>query len=68
MSRGAPHYVTAALRGLRFGVFENHPRKRQDGSFGLAAVYHVASGSIEAVWRNPDPTSDLGEALIPVVR
>ena len=38
---GAPHYIAAALVGLRFGVFENHPQKRQDGSFGLAAVYHV---------------------------
>ena len=64
---GAPHYITAALAGLRFGVFENHPQKRQDGTFGLAAVYHV-DGSLKKVWVNPDPTSDEGEALIPVAR
>ncbi len=64
---GAPHYITAALAGLKFGVFENHPQKRQDGSFGLAAVYHV-DGSLKKVWVNPDPTSDKGEALIPVAR
>jgi len=65
---GAPHYLTAALAGLRFGVFENHPQKRQDGSFGLAAVYHVGSGSLKKVWVNPDPTSDRGEALQPIAR
>src|SRR3989344_3849424 len=64
---GAPHYIKAAFSGLRFGVFENHPQKRQDGTFGLAAVYHVG-GSLKKVWVNPDPTSDKGEALIPVVR
>ncbi len=81
---GAPHYIAAALAGLRFGVFENHPQKRQDGTFGLAAVYHVLSvseivgshaGISEAgrcemlkVWVNPDPMSDKGETLIPVAR
>ena len=40
---GAPHYLAAALAGLRFEGFENHPQKRQDESFGLAAVYHVDS-------------------------
>ena len=64
---GAPHYIAATLAGLRFGVFENHPQKRQDGTFGLAAVYHV-DGSLKKVWVNPDPTSDKGEALIPVAR
>ena len=64
---GAPHYLVAALAGLRFGVFENHPQKREDGIFGLAAVYHV-DGSLKKVWVNPDPASDKGEVLIPVVR
>ncbi len=64
---GAPHYIVAALAGLRFGVFENHPGKRQDGSFGLAAVYHV-DGSLKKVWVNPNPMSDKGETLIPVAR
>ena len=65
---GAPHYIAAALAGLRFGVFENYPMKRQDGSFGLATVYHVVDGSLKKVWVNPDPTSDKGESLIPVIR
>lgn len=68
---GAPHYIAAALYGYCFGVFENHPGKRQDGGFGLAAVYHVNRGGerrIERVWVNPDPASDVGEALIPVAR
>lgn len=73
---GAPHYIAAALAGLPFGVFENHPAKRQDGSFGLAAVYHVQGetrfsghvGQLVRVWANPDPASDKGEALIPVAR
>ena len=65
---GAPHYISAALSGLRFGVFENHPQKRQDGTFGLAAVYHVSDGSLQKVWTNPDPISDKGEALLPIER
>ena len=65
---GAAHYVRAALAGSSFGVFENHPQKRADGSFGLAAVYHVGGGEIRRVWVNPDPLSDQGESLIPVVR
>lgn len=68
---GGPHYIAAALAGLRFGVFENHPQKRMDGTFGLAAVYHInttCGGKIERVWVNPDPASDVGEALIPVAR
>lgn len=64
---GAPHYLAAALAGLRFGVFENYPQKRQDGSFGLAAVYHV-DGSLKKVWVNPDPMSDKGNTLITVAR
>lgn len=64
---GAPHYLHAALTGLRFGVFENHPQRRQDGTFGLASVYHV-DGTLQKVWSNPDPLSDVGEALIPVAR
>ena len=64
---GAPHYIAAALGHCRFGVFENHPARRQDGSFGLAAVYHV-DGLMKKVWVNADPASDTGEALIPVVR
>lgn len=62
---GAPHYIAAALAGLRFGVFENYPQKRQDGSFGLAAVYHV-DHCLMKVWTNPDPMSDNGEMLIPI--
>ena len=74
---GAPHYIAAALGGCRFGVFENHPQKRQDGSFGFAAVYHVqpepeggygVSGYLARVWENPDPANDKGEALVPVAR
>lgn len=65
---GAPHYLAAALAGLSFGVFENHPQKRRDGTFGLAAIYHVGNGTLEKVWVNPDPTSDKGEALMPVAR
>lgn len=65
---GAPHYLAAALAGLHFGVFENHPQKRQDGTFGLAAVYHVGDGKLVKVWVNPDPMSDKGEALIPGAR
>ena len=65
---GAPHYLYAALEGCRFGVFANHPKKRQDGTFGLAAVYHVDRGKIKKVWVNPDPESDEGESLIPVSR
>lgn len=64
---GAPHYIAATLAGLRFGVFENHPKKREDGSFGLAAVYHV-DGSLKKVWVNSDPMSDRGEALVKVAR
>jgi hypothetical protein len=64
---GAVHYITAALAGLRFGVFENHPQKRVDGSFGLAAVYHIG-GKITKVYANPDPMSDQGESLVPVLR
>lgn len=63
-----PHYITAALAGLRFGVFENHPKKREDGNFGLAAVYHVNMGSLKKVWVNPDPMNDEGEALVPIIR
>lgn len=65
---GAPHYVHAALSGVHFGVFENHPQKRQDGTFGLSAVYHVGDGKITKVWVNPDPESDTGESLTPIVR
>ena len=65
---GASHYIAAALAGCRFGVFENHPQKRQDGTFGLAAVYHVGDGKLMKIWVNPDPASDKGEALIPVIR
>lgn len=38
---GASHYISAALEGAYFGIFENYPGKRADGTFGLAAVYHV---------------------------
>ena len=65
---GAPHYLQAALSGLGFGIFENHPGKRQDGQFGLAKVWHVADFKLELVWVNPNPESDNGEALIPVAR
>lgn len=65
---GAAHYLHAALNGCRFGVFENHPQKRQGGSFGLAAVYHVNEGKLTKVWENPDPMSDKGETLISVVK
>ena len=80
---GAVHYLKAAEYGLGFGIFENHPAKRQDGSFGLKAVYHIEpyctvpcgghehgqpSFVVRKVWDNPDPLSDKGEALIPVAR
>lgn len=65
---GTVHYITAALANLRFGVFENHPQKRIDGSFGLAAVYHIGDGKIVKVYANPDPLSDVGESLIPILR
>ncbi len=35
------HCMDVALKGCSFGFFENHPQKRQDGIFGLSAVYHV---------------------------
>ena len=65
---GAPHYLYAALvEGCRFGVFENYPKKREDGTFGLAAVYHINCGQkkFQKVWVNPDPESDYGEPLVP---
>lgn len=65
---GAPHYLYAALGGLQFGVFENHPAKRQDGTFGLAKVWHIANRELELVWVNENPESDNGEALVPVAR
>jgi hypothetical protein len=68
---GAVHYIVAALRGLQFGIFENHPQKRVDGTFGLAAVYWVNYpewGEITKVWVNPDPMRDEGEPLVPVLR
>lgn len=40
------HYISAALSGLQFGIFENYPQKRQDGSFGLSAVYHIGEGKL----------------------
>lgn len=61
---GGPHYLFCASAGLSFGVFENHPAKRTDGSFGLKAVYHVESGRISRVWENPDPNSDVGDVLM----
>jgi len=64
---GAPHYIQAALAGLTFGVFENHPEKRADGKFGLLAVYHVVDGQIIKVWVNPDPDSDDWEKLLTVI-
>jgi hypothetical protein len=62
---GPTHYLVAALAGLRFGVFENHPQKRADGTFGLQAVYHIVDRQITRVWENPDPLSDEGERLYP---
>ena len=61
------HYAIAATElGIAFGLFENHPAKRADGSFGLAAVWHFLPGhGIKKVWENPDPLSDQGEALVP---
>lgn len=58
--------IHAALEGYSFGLFANHPQKRADGSFGLAAVYWVGEGRITQVWVNPDPMSDEGEPLVPV--
>lgn len=55
---GAVHCVHAALSGCSFGIFENDPKKRENRSFGLAAVYHVVDGEIKKVWVNPDPMSD----------
>lgn len=66
--------IACALGGYQFGVFENHPLKRADGSFGLKAVYHILPDRYEPmariveVWTNPDPLSDQGEALIPIER
>lgn len=71
---GAHHILVAATcLGCRFGVFANHPAKRTDGQFGLAAVYHVftntdAHQDVHKVWVNSDPESDEGEALIPLER
>ncbi len=44
------HVLTAALNGLSFGVMVNHPQKREDGTFEVAAVYHVRDCRIEKVW------------------
>lgn len=63
---GAPHYIAAVLAGESFGVFENHPGRRQNGAFGLAAVYHVVDRLLKKVWINPDPESDEGESLVPI--
>lgn len=60
--------IAAALAGCEFGMFENHPAKRVDGSFGLAAVYHIRNGQITKVWSNPDPMADEGEVLAPIAR
>ena len=65
---GVVHYIAAALGGAAFGVFGNHPGKRNDGSFGLATVHHVRDGKLVRVWVNADPNADEGEALIPVAR
>ncbi len=73
---GAPYYLHAALVPCQFGVFENHPARRQDGTFGLATVYHVTVVEQQGidfpvfmkVWVNPNPMSDRGESLIPVAR
>src|SRR3989344_1745550 len=44
---GQSHTLIACCDCLMFGVFVNHPEKRQDGQFGLAAVYHVGpEGSV----------------------
>lgn len=48
-------------------MFENHPGKRMDGQFGLRAVHH-ATDALRQVWVNPDSESDVGEALVPVLR
>lgn len=56
-----------------FGIFENDPKKRADGAFGLKAVWHFRANedyhpeppAINRVWENPDPSSDEGEALTP---
>ncbi|MFH0912228.1 MAG: hypothetical protein V1807_01040 [Patescibacteria group bacterium] len=74
----------AALYGLEFGMFENHPGKRQDGQFGLKSVWHVichyggigtkgpeadyVCAEVKEIWTNPDPMSDQGEILVPVSR
>ena len=81
---GPQHTLHAMAWGCEFGVFANHHTKRQDGSFGLAAVYHVSQWWIDVVgedgkrysvnhpllrevWVNPDPLSDRGESLKPVI-
>lgn len=64
----AVQYMTAMTRGTPFGLFVNHPAKRADSTFGLAAVYHVSGNSITRMWSNPDPASDTGEKLTPVRR
>ena len=65
---GAAHYIHAAFAGCTFGIFENHPQKRHDGTFGLSSVYHVGNNQIVKAWINPDPMGDEGEALIPILR
>lgn len=75
---GAAHYLHAAANGCDFGVFENDPIRRQDGQFGLKAVYHCLQISIDGaysgtpqltqVWINDNPDGDNGDSLAPVRR
>lgn len=63
------HYaVIAACEHKEFGLFENFPARRQDGTFGLAAVWHVQEGACVRRWVNPNPSADQGDVLTPVSR
>lgn len=62
------YVIDAALAGEPFGHFKNHPAKRQDGTFGLCAVFHVVGREQIMRWRNEDPLSDEGERLVPIPR
>jgi len=56
-------YIDGALSGLRFAQFVNHTERLEDGTFGLAVVYHVHDGSPKKVWVNNNPKSNTGWLL-----
>ena len=65
---GIQHFLNAVDvdhgHSVQFGIFANHPGKRANGTFGLAAVYHWLEGALFRVWHNPDPESDHGDRLL----